>query len=106
MKNEFSIKRNKQSILRNLKKTIVATASVVIAFIFVAAISDVILKTLSDLYDFASDRKMTFYDLAIFGGFFGGVIGVFVANFIRICKAVYRVIMKSLDCLSSKKRRS
>ena len=104
MKNEFSIKRNKQSILRNLKKTIVAIASVVIAFIFVAAISDVILKTLSDLYDFASDRKMTFYDLAIFGGFFGGVIGVFVANFTRICKAVYRVIMKSLDCLSSKRR--
>lgn len=104
MKNEFSIKRNKQSILRNLKKTIVAVVSVVIAFIFVAAISDVILKTLSDLYDFASDRKMMFYDLAIFGGFFGGVIGVFVANFARICKAVYRVIMKSLDCLASKRR--
>ncbi len=104
MKNEFSIKRNKQSILRNLKKTIVAAVSVVIAFIFVTAISDVILKTLSDLYDFASDRKMTFYDLATFGGFFGGVIGVFVANFARICKAVYRVIMKCLDCLSSKRR--
>lgn len=104
MKNKFSIKRNKQSILRNLKKTIVAAASIAIAFIFVAAISDVILKTLSDLYDFASDRKMTFYDLAIFGGFFGGVIGVFVANFARICKTVYRVIMKSLDCLSSKRR--
>lgn len=104
MKNEFSIKRNKQSILRNLKKTIVAAVSIVIAFIFVTAISDVILKTLSDLYDFASDRKMTFYDLAIFGGFFGGVIGVFVANFAKICKAVYRVIMKSLDCLSSKRR--
>ena len=104
MKNEFSIKGNKQSILRNLKKTIVAAVSIVIAFIFVAAISDVILKTLSDLYDFASDRKMTFYDLAIFGGFFGGVIGVFVANFARICKAVYRVIMKSLDCLASKRR--
>lgn len=104
MKNEFSIKRNKQSILRNLKRTIVAAVSIVIAFIFVTAISDVILKTLSDLYDFASDRKMTFYDLAIFGGFFGGVIGVFVANFAKICKAVYRVIMKSLDCLSSKRR--
>lgn len=102
MKDKFSVTRNKRSILRNLKKTIVAAISVVIAFVAMAAISDVILKTLSDLYDFASDRKMTFYDLAIFGGFFGGVIGVFVANFAKVCKAVYRVIMKSLDCLFSK----
>lgn len=102
MKNKFSMKRYNQAILRNLKRIMIGAISIVITFLLLAVIADVILKTLSEMYGLAFNRQMTFYDISILGGFFGGVIGAFVANFCKVCRVISRSIKICLDCLFPK----